>query len=37
VLDAIEALGYDGWIGLEYNPTTPTTEDSLRWLPSRSA
>jgi hydroxypyruvate isomerase len=33
VLDAIEALGYDGWIGLEYNPTTATTEESLGWLP----
>jgi hydroxypyruvate isomerase len=37
VLDAIEALGYDGWIGLEYNPTTATTEDSLGWMPERSA
>ena len=36
VLDAIDALGYDGWIGLEYNPTK-TTEDSLRWMPERSA
>jgi hydroxypyruvate isomerase len=33
VLDAIEALGYDGWIGLEYNPTTAATEDSFGWLP----
>ena len=32
VLDAIEATGYDGWIGLEYNPTTPTTETSLAWM-----
>jgi hydroxypyruvate isomerase len=31
VLDAIESLGYEGWIGLEYNPTT-TTEESLSWL-----
>ena len=37
VLDAIDALGYDGWIGLEYNPTTQTTEESLGWLPERSA
>ena len=37
VLDAIDALGYDGWIGLEYNPTTQTTEESLRWMPERSA
>jgi len=33
VLDAIERLGYDGWIGLEYNPTTAATEDSLGWMP----
>jgi hydroxypyruvate isomerase len=37
VLDAIDRLGYDGWIGLEYNPTTATTEESLAWLPERSA
>ena len=37
VLDAIDALGYDGWIGLEYNPTTQTTEESLGWMPERSA
>jgi hydroxypyruvate isomerase len=35
VLDAIERLGYDGWIGLEYNPTTATTEESLGWLPAQ--
>lgn len=37
VLDAIDAMGYDGWIGLEYNPTTPTTEESLGWLAARTA
>jgi hydroxypyruvate isomerase len=37
VLDAIDATGYDGWIGLEYNPTTRTTEESLGWMPERSA
>jgi len=37
VLDAIDRLGYDGWIGLEYNPTTATTEESLAWMPERSA
>jgi hydroxypyruvate isomerase len=37
VLDAIEALGYAGWIGLEYNPTTATTEESLGWMAERSA
>jgi hydroxypyruvate isomerase len=31
VFSAIESLGYEGWIGLEYNPTT-TTEESLSWL-----
>jgi hydroxypyruvate isomerase len=36
VLDAIEATGYDGWIGLEYNPTTPTTEESLGWIAAGS-
>jgi hydroxypyruvate isomerase len=35
VLDAIERLGYDGWVGLEYNPTTATTEESLGWLPAQ--
>jgi hydroxypyruvate isomerase len=33
VLGALEDLGYDGYVGLEYNPTTPTTEESLSWLP----
>ena len=37
VLDAIDALGYEGWIGLEYNPTASATEESLRWMPERSA
>jgi hydroxypyruvate isomerase len=32
-LTAIEAAGYQGWVGLEYKPTTPTTEASLSWLP----
>ncbi len=31
-LTALQEAGYDGWVGLEYNPTT-TTDDSLRWLP----
>jgi hydroxypyruvate isomerase len=35
VLSAIESLGYEGWIGLEYNPTT-TTEESLSWLKEAS-
>jgi hydroxypyruvate isomerase len=33
VLGHIEQLGYEGWIGLEYNPTTATTEESLGWMP----
>ena len=33
VLGELERLGYDGYVGLEYNPTTGTTEDSLGWLP----
>lgn len=32
VLAAIDSLGYDGHVGLEYNPTTAVTEDSLGWL-----
>ena len=33
VFEAIEALGYTGYIGLEYNPGAQTTEESLAWLP----
>ncbi len=33
VLAKLERLGYDGYVGLEYNPTTETTEQSLAWLP----
>jgi hydroxypyruvate isomerase len=33
VLGELERLGYDGYVGLEYNPTTDTTEESLEWLP----
>lgn len=33
VLGVLEELGYDGYVGLEYNPTTATTEESLEWLP----
>lgn len=32
VLSEIDALGYGGYVGLEYNPTS-STEESLRWLP----
>src|SRR5919112_2357828 len=33
VLARLEELGYEGSVGLEYNPTTGTTEESLAWLP----
>ncbi len=33
VFRLLEELGYDGYVGLEYNPTTETTEESLNWLP----
>jgi hydroxypyruvate isomerase len=33
VLSELERLGYEGYVGLEYNPTTGTTEESLGWLP----
>ena len=33
VLAALEDLGYSGYVGLEYNPTTETTEESFHWLP----
>jgi hydroxypyruvate isomerase len=33
LFEQIESIGYEGWIGLEYNPTT-STEESLRWLPA---
>ncbi len=37
VLAALDRLGYDGWVGLEYTPTTATTEASLAWMPGRNA
>lgn len=33
VFGVLEELGYDGYVGLEYNPTTERTEDSFAWLP----
>lgn len=33
LLGALVARGYDGWVGLEYKPTTDT-EASLSWLPT---
>ncbi len=32
LLAALAAAGYAGHVGLEYKPTTPTTEQSLGWL-----
>jgi hydroxypyruvate isomerase len=32
VLDLLERSGYRGWVGLEYNPSTSTTEESLGWI-----
>jgi hydroxypyruvate isomerase len=32
VLDLLERTGYGGWVGLEYNPSTPTTEESFGWM-----
>ena len=26
-------MGYDGYVGLEYNPTTERTEESFGWIP----
>jgi hydroxypyruvate isomerase len=33
VLGELERVGYEGYVGLEYDPTTETTEESLAWLP----
>jgi hydroxypyruvate isomerase len=32
LLGLLEHVGYDGWVGLEYNPSTSTTEESLGWM-----
>jgi hydroxypyruvate isomerase len=32
LLDYIDRLGYDGYVGLEYRPSGGTPEDSLGWL-----
>lgn len=32
-LDRLAALGYAGWVGLEYKPSGGSTEPSLGWLP----
>jgi hydroxypyruvate isomerase len=36
VLAELDSSGYEGFVGLEYNPTTPTTEESLGWIPKGS-
>jgi hydroxypyruvate isomerase len=33
IFGVLEELPYEGWIGLEYKPTTDTSEESLEWLP----
>jgi hydroxypyruvate isomerase len=33
IFGVLDELSYAGWIGLEYKPTTDSTEDSLVWLP----
>lgn len=32
VLAELDRLGYDGWVGLEYRPSTGSTEESIAWL-----
>ncbi len=34
IFAALEELPYDGWVGLEYKPSTEATEDSFAWLPT---
>jgi len=36
VFDVLEQIGYAGYIGLEYVPTTATTEESFGWMPARA-
>ena len=33
IFGALAELPYDGWVGLEYKPSTENTDDSLAWLP----
>jgi hydroxypyruvate isomerase len=33
IFGVLEELGYDGYVGLEYNSTTERTEDSFAWIP----
>jgi hydroxypyruvate isomerase len=32
IFDLLERSGYGGWVGLEYVPSTTTTEESLGWI-----
>ena len=32
VLGVLDRSGYGGWVGLEYNPSTSTTEESFGWM-----
>lgn len=32
ILKLLEKLGYNGWIGLEYKPSTGSTAESLKWI-----
>lgn len=33
IFEQLEALNYQGYVGLEYRPSSGNTEESLRWLP----
>jgi hydroxypyruvate isomerase len=33
VFGVLEELGFDGYVGLEYSPTTERTEESFAWIP----
>jgi len=35
VLDHVDRKGYDGYVGLEYRPSTGVTDDSFDWLESQ--
>lgn len=36
LFDVLEEVGYDGYVGLEYAPTTATTEESLGWMSAQA-
>jgi hydroxypyruvate isomerase len=35
IFSAIDASGYDGWVGAEYHPSSSRTADTLGWLHAR--